>query len=89
MQGNKPEVSKGGVLVRELLASKEYVLVNNTDKAEGGPFTRVDPGNANNRSCLDLCIISVNILPYIKRMIIDIGKECTPYRIIRKGGKFT
>ena len=86
VMGNKPEISKGGELIRDLLESKEYVLINNTELAEGGPFTREDPGNADNKSCLDLCIVSVNILPYVKRMFIDSGKMFTPYRITKKNG---
>ena len=56
VEGNHPEISFGGKLVRNLLASGQYILVNNTRVAVGGPFTRVDPSNENNKSCLGLVI---------------------------------
>ena len=37
IKGNHDKISRGGKLIRELLATKEYVLVNNTEKAVGGP----------------------------------------------------
>ena len=44
--------------------------MNNTDKAEGGPFTRFDPEFPNDpskKSCLDLAIVSRNLFPYVKQ----------------------
>ena len=43
--GNKPGISYGGKLVRDLVASGEYVIVNNLALAEGGPWTREDPAD--------------------------------------------
>ena len=42
--GNSPEISSGGKLLREMLSTKEWVLVNGLgpDVVEGGPFTRRD-----------------------------------------------
>ena len=57
--GNHSKVSMGGRLVRELIASEEYFLVNNMELARGGPFTRVDPADPREKSCLDLIIGSV------------------------------
>ena len=53
--GNKQEVSLGGRLLRELLATKDWVLVNGLGRevVEGGPFTRRDPATGN-MSCLDM-----------------------------------
>ena len=45
VKGNHPEVTFGGELVRELVASNEYFIVNNDDVARGGPFTRIDPAD--------------------------------------------
>ena len=45
VKGNKDKVSHGGKLVRELIATEEYCLVNNLDITVGGPFTRVDPAD--------------------------------------------
>ena len=71
VRGNHPEISFGGELVRELIASREYIIVNNTEVAIGGPFTRIDPANENKKSCLDLTIISMNLMPYVKELIVD------------------
>ena len=38
--GNHQKCSFGGKLVKTFLKSDKYVLVNATEKAEGGPFTR-------------------------------------------------
>ena len=65
MQDNhKSFVSSGGKLVRELLDTNKYILVNGTDKAEGGPYTRFDsssPDDDLKKSALDLCIVSVSV----------------------------
>ena len=37
VEGNKPHVTFGGQLVRDLLSTKKYVLLNNLTLAEGGP----------------------------------------------------
>ena len=61
---NKSKVTFGGKLVHQLLARGKYILVNNTLKCKGGPFTRFDPaepGNENKMSCLDLAIISLEL----------------------------
>ena len=42
--GNKCEVSYGGKLVRDLIASGGYHMLLNTSQAEGGVMTRVCPG---------------------------------------------
>jgi hypothetical protein len=42
VQGNKPNVSYGGRLMRDLLESEEYILLNNLSLVEGvdnGPWT--------------------------------------------------
>ena len=43
--GNSQEVSLGGRLLRELLATRDWVLVNGQGRevVQGGPFTRKDP----------------------------------------------
>ena len=48
--GNNPKVTFGGKLVNRLLSSEKYILVNNSSKCKGGPFTRVDPSNNNCKS---------------------------------------
>ena len=54
VDGNKPKISKGGKLVRELIKEGEYILANNSQKALGGPWTWVCRGDGKVKSCLDL-----------------------------------
>ena len=69
--GNKPTVSYGGHLVRDLVESGDYFLANNTPEAVGGPFTREEPADAHlslekrRKSCIDLVLISTNLRPSI------------------------
>ena len=87
VRGNHPEITYGGELVRELIASEEYFIVNNSDVARGGPFTRIDPADENRKSCLDLVIASHNLMPFIQEMVVDKERTFTPMRVIatRKG----
>ena len=41
--------------------------------------------NANNKSCLDLAVASINLMPYIKVMLIDRDRNFTPKRIVSMG----
>ena len=52
VEGNHPEVSPGGKLLRGLLMSREWFLVNalGEEVVVGGPFTREDPATFN-KSC--------------------------------------
>ena len=86
--GNHPKVSYGGKLVRETLAEGRLVLLNSM--AEGGPFTWVNPANSENKSCLDLAMCSVDLLPFVKGMLIDCERKVTPKRVVssKKGIKF-
>ena len=86
--GNNDKISYGGQLLRELIATEEYCLINNLDIACGGPFTRVDPANANIKSCLDYFICSKNLRPYIKKLLIDSERKFALKRVIHKDGKF-
>ena len=57
--------------MRELLLSGDFSLVNSSSKVIGGPFTRFDPSDPDNKSCLDLVIVSVNMNKYVKELYID------------------
>ena len=86
--GNHAKVSRGGHLVRALLSTGEWVLINNMPGVvEGGPFTRVDPASGA-LSCLDLFICSTGLAPYVKRLWIDSKRELAMKRGVRRGGKF-
>ena len=86
--GNHSKVSIGGRLVRELLATKEYCLINNMDVAEGGPFTRKDPVDGKNESCLDLFICSSNLRPFIHKLLIDSDRKYAMKRATIKHGVY-
>ena len=86
--GNHPQVSAGGHLVRDLLASGAWVLVNNmVEKVEGGPFTRVDPASGH-RSCLDLWLCTTSLIPHIKSLMIDKERRLRLARPVWKGGNW-
>ena len=88
IEGNHEKVTHGGKLIRELLNTKKYVLINSTNKVKGGPFTRYDPAAPNeedSKSCLDLIMVSRELLKYVKELIIDKNLNFTPGRPI--GGK--
>ena len=76
--GNHPEVSPGGKLLRELLMTGKWFLVNGmgVEVVEGAPFTRVDPATGT-RSCLDLFVVSSSLRLYIKKLIIDSKRNHT------------
>ena len=86
IEGNtKDRISFGGQLVKELIDTEEYVLVNATDKCIGGQFTRVDPSephNDSNKSVLELCIVSGELFHYVDTLIIDKIRDFTPYRAV-------
>ena len=89
VQGNNKEISLGGKLLRGLLATGDWVLVNglSKDQVEGGPFTRKDPATGQ-MSCLDLFVASKELLPYIEKLVIDKKEKFTPGRAIKKKGKY-
>ena len=88
--GNKEKISFGGQLIRDLIDSEEYVILNNLDLSEGGPWTWVDPADPSHMSCLDLAIVSKNMLPYVTGMRVDSSRRITPKRVtVSRRGKMT
>ena len=79
--GNISEISLGGKLLRELLATRNWCLVNGLgpEIVKGGPFTRRDPATGN-QSCLDLCIVSRELLPYVQNLALS--------RAVKMGRKY-
>ena len=86
--GNHSEVTVGGRLLLELLATKDWVLVNalGEDMVKGGPFTRKDPASGK-LSCLDLFVVSKDLRPYVKELIVDSERQMAPFRIINSGNQ--
>ena len=87
--GNNPEVSLGGRLLLDLLATRNWYLVNGLGQeiVEGGPFTRQDPATGG-LSCLDLFIVSRELLPYVKSLVIDSDRRRAIGRVVRMGAKY-
>ena len=86
--GNKSEVSYGGRLIRDLIATGDYHMLLNSSLAEGGPWTRVCPSTGS-PSCLDLSIGSTNLLPFLRRVVVDSSRLYTPRRAVTKKGRLT
>ena len=83
VEGNRREISYGGSLIRDLVSSGEYFLLNNLNLTMGGPWTRVYPGDGR-PSCLDLAIGSANLKPHVRKMTIDKDRVFTPRRAVTK-----
>ena len=88
VEGNeRDKISFGGQLIKDLIDTGKYILVNATKKAIGGPFTRVDPSdplNDEKKSVLVLCIVSKDLFPYIESLVIDKERKFTPFRPVSK-----
>ena len=83
VRNNHPKITFGGEFVRAMLEDGEYICLNNHPNAIGGPFTRLDPATGK-LSCLDLVIISKELLPYFKSITIDSRRKYSPVRPINK-----
>ena len=83
VSGNNAKVTYGGKLIHKLLSTEKYSLLNNSSKCIGGPFTRVDPSDSNNKSCLSLVIISTGLQEYVEELIVDNDRNFTPHRATR------
>ena len=81
VKGNKHNISFGGNLIRDLPATKRFILLNNLPLAKGGPWTWVDRSNNSVKSCLDIGIISAGLLPFVKSFQIDNEQKFTPRRL--------
>ena len=80
VRGNKEKISFGGQLLRDLVETKDYVIFNNLEMAVGGPWTREDPADGG-LSCLDLCIGSVNLLPFLNSVEVDSQRKVAARRV--------
>ena len=84
VQANKDKVSPGGELIRNLLKTERYIMINNLDLVQGGPWTWVDRQDGSRRSCLDIGIVSVSLVAFVSSVIIDCDRKFTPRRVIRR-----
>ena len=83
IRGNKNKISYGGQLIRNMIQGGLYILINNLDIVKGGPWTWIDRQDSSRKSCLDLAIVSVTLLPYISKIEIDSEKKYTPRRVTK------
>ena len=84
IKGNTIKESFGGKLIKDLLETKKYILVNATSKVVGGPFTRFDPAYHDRKSCIDLVMISKELFKYVHKLFIDKNLTFTPGRPVSK-----
>ena len=89
IKGNKSKISHGGKLIRDMIKNRLYVLINNLDLVEDGPWTWVDRQDNSRMSCLDIGIMSVSLLPYLDKVTIDKKRKFTPRRVITTKKKTT
>ena len=71
------------------MASENYTLVNNTEKAQGGPYTREDPSDGRKKSCLDFALVTNKLLPFIKELLIDSERKYAMNRVTYEKGLLT
>ena len=83
IQGNKNYISYGGQYIRKLIQDRQYILINNLDIVQGGPWTWQDRKDVMRKSCLDLCIISISLLPYVHSVVVDKDLKFTPRRVVK------
>ena len=81
VKGNKSKTSFGGRLIRDLIKNHQYVVINNLDVAEGGPWTWVDRQDSTRKSCLDIGIMSVSLVPFLTKVMVDTERQFTPRRV--------
>ena len=84
---NHERVSYRGKLINELLEEKEIFLVNSMEIQEKGPWTWESRSDPNKKSCLDLVMVSENLLPYLSSLLVDTRREYSPCRITKKQGR--
>ena len=85
--GHNVKENHGGKLVKEFLKSGDYVLLNETTKSHGGPYTRYapeDPDDEERKSMLDPVIMLKDLFKYVVRLEIDKDLHWTPYRSVNK-----
>ena len=83
VKDNHNKISYGGNLLSNFLSSKNYSLLNASDKTEGGPFTWYNPTNPKDnslKSCIDLIIASNDLVKYLHKVTIDKHLNFTPSR---------
>ena len=81
VENNTSKVTFGGKLVHRLLEDGKYLLLNNSKKCTGGPFTRIDPSDSKTKSCLSLVIISPGLEEFFDEPRIDEKRAFTRFTL--------
>ena len=87
IDGNNDKVTFGGQLVRNMLKSEKYQLINGSKKVVGGPYTRYDPSDPScdaKKACLDLFIVSTELMKYVEKLVIDSKMTITASRPVSR-----
>ena len=84
---NKTNISFGGQLLRDLLATERYILLNSLSLEAGGSWTWVDRSKSNVKSCLDLGIVSAGLAPFLSKFLVDKEQKLTPMRVRKRSKK--
>ena len=58
-----------------MLEGKEYVLLNASSVSKGGPWTLSSRSDKSLKNCLDLVILSSNLVPYATKIKVDKEQE--------------
>ena len=85
--GNHAKVSFGGQLLRDTVKERDYTILNNL--AEGGPWTWFQRGKPSVKSCLDLAIVSKNLLPFVKTITIIKDPKFIPRSVVWRNKRFS
>ena len=88
VNANNEKISFYGKLIRNFLKDGEYKLVNSSSKVKGGIWTREDPADKENKSVLDIVIVSSALEKYVKVMEVDSERKFTSFKQI-KGGQLS
>ena len=92
IKNNHEEVTAAGKMLLEFLDSNDYILINATDKSSEEPFTRYnnrDPDNKDEKSVLDLAIVSGNLFKYVEKLEVNKELKWTPSQTSKGSLKYT
>ena len=76
-KGNKIKISLGGRLIGNMVQVGLYVVIKHFDFVVGVPWTWVDRQDSNIKSCMDIGIISLSLIPYLTKVVIDADRKLT------------
>ena len=84
IKGNTNKITYGGEHLREMLKENKMVLVNGLELTQGGPWTWESRADPNKKSCLDLVMVSEDLIPYVSSLLVDSKREYAPCRVTNR-----